>query len=152
MSDSPTAGTGADQAGREEMMSALFAQMVIQQANLALMLMGKTTPGYTRHHDTGDSVVVINASKVRLTGKKWDDKKYHYHTNFPGGIKEYSAKDLLSKHPEWLVEWAVHGMLPTGHMGRQWRKKLKIFAGADHDHIAQKPEKVTLPHTGQYFE
>lgn len=119
-------------------------------SHVAQLLMGKTNPGYTRHHDTGDSVVVINASKVRLTGNKWADKKYNYHTNFPGGIKTLYAKDLLSKHPEWLVEWAVHGMLPTGHMGRRWRKKLRVFAGAEHSHTAQNPTPVTLLNVGSH--
>lgn len=119
---------------------------------IAQMLMGKTEPGYTRFHDTGDSIVVINAAQVRLTGKKWDDKVYNYHTSFPGGIKTITAKEMLARHPEWLVEWAVHGMLPTGHMGRRWRKKLKVFAGSQHEHHAQKPVVTTLPHTGQYFE
>lgn len=119
-------------------------------SHIANMLMGKTQPGYTRHHDTGDSVIVINANKVKLTGKKWTDKKYHYHTNFPGGIKTLYAKDLLADHPEWLVEFAVHGMLPTGHMGRRWRKKLRVFAGPEHTHKAQNPQPVTLPNLGNY--
>lgn len=119
-------------------------------SHIAQLLMGKTQAGYTRHHDTGDTVIVINASKVKLTGNKWADKKYNYHTNFPGGIKTFFAKDLLAKHPEWLVEWAVHGMLPTGHMGRRWRKKLRVFAGPEHNHIAQNPTPVTLPNLGSH--
>lgn len=119
-------------------------------SHIANMLMGKTQAGYTRHHDTGDTVVVINASKVKLTGNKWADKRYNYHTGYPGGIKTLYAKDLLANHPEWLVEWAVHGMLPSGHMGRRWRKKLRVFSGAEHEHAAQVPTPTLIPDVGSH--
>lgn len=112
---------------------------------VATMLMGKDKPSYTRHADTGDFVVVINAEKVVLTGNKWKNKLYHHHTNYPGGIKTYSAEFIRNTHPERLIKRAVHGMLPKGHMGRRWYKKLRVFVGPDHTHQAQKPEKVNLP-------
>lgn len=117
---------------------------------VATALMGKDKPAFTKHHDTGDSIIVLNASKVVLTGNKWDDKTYHYHTNFPGGIKEFTAKELREKHPERLIERAVWGMLPKGHMGRNWFRKLRVFAGAEHDHKAQTPEKLKLPDLGTW--
>jgi large subunit ribosomal protein L13 len=115
---------------------------------IATALMGKDKPVYTRSADTGDHVIVINAAKVQLTGRKWEDKMYHYHTNFPGGIKSFTASQLLKSHPERLVSWSVYGMLPKGHMGRHWFKKLRVFPGADHPHKAQQPTAVTLPKLG----
>ncbi len=115
---------------------------------IAKALMGKDKPAYTRFHDTGDAVVVLNASQVVLTGNKWDQKTYYYHTNYPGGIKSFTAKELLEKHPERLIERAVYGMLPKGHMGRQWYRKLRVFAGSDHPHKAQQPNVVKLPYLG----
>lgn len=115
---------------------------------IATALMGKDKPTYTRHADTGDHVVVINAEKIRLTGNKLEDKEYNYHTNYPGGIKTFTAKQLMKDHPERLVEWAVYGMLPKGHMGRRWYSKLRVFAGAEHTHQAQQPKPVTLPNLG----
>jgi large subunit ribosomal protein L13 len=114
---------------------------------ITLMLMGKDKAAFTRHEDAGDHVVVINASNVVLTGKKWEDKTYHYHTNYPGGIKSFTAKELLEKHPERLIQWAVWGMLPKAkqHMARKWYKKLRVFPGADHNHTAQKPVPANLP-------
>jgi len=117
---------------------------------ISTALMGKDKPGYTRHHDSGDAVVVINAKDVVLTGNKWDQKTYHYHTNYPGGIKSFTAKDLREKNPERLVERAVYGMLPKGHMGRQWYKKLRVFAGSEHPHKAQQPAVVKLPDMGTW--
>lgn len=114
---------------------------------ITTMLMGKDKAAFTRHEDAGDHVVVINASNVVLTGKKWDDKTYHYHTNYPGGIKSFTARELLEKHPERLIQWAVWGMLPKSkqHMARKWYKKLRVFSGADHTHAAQQPVPANLP-------
>lgn len=108
-------------------------------------LMGKDKPQFTRHSDTGDHVIVINAEKVKFTGKKWTDKWYHYHTGFIGGIKSFTPKDLLGTHPERILERAVYGMIPRHHMGRKWFKKLHVYTGTEHPHEAQKPEKVELP-------
>jgi len=115
---------------------------------VATALMGKDKPSYTRSADTGDFVVVINASKIVLTGKKLEDKVYQYHTNYPGGLKTLHAKDVLEKNPDRLVKYAVYGMLPKGHMGRKWFKKLKVYAGADHPHTAQQPQVAKLPDLG----
>lgn len=117
---------------------------------IASVLMGKDKPTYTRFTDTGDHVVVINAKNVVLTGKKWSDKVYHHHTNYPGGIKGITANELLKQHPERLIELAVYRMLPKGHMGRKWYKKLRVFAGAEHTHTAQQPKSVTLPDLGTW--
>lgn len=115
---------------------------------IAKVLMGKDKPEYTRFTDTGDGVIVVNAEKIVLTGKKWLQKQYHYHTNFPGGIKTLAASDLRETKPERLIERAVYGMLPKGHMGRRWYGKLRVFAGANHPHTAQQPEAVTIPNLG----
>ena len=118
-------------------------------SQIATMLMGKDKAYYTRSSDTGDNVIVINAEKVLLTGKKWQDKLYKYHTNYPGGLKVFTAKDILnSPRPNRLIEWSVYGMLPKGHMGRKWYKKLWVYKGAEHPHAAQKPETVKLPDLG----
>ena len=117
---------------------------------IAVLLMGKDQPQYTRHADSGDFVVVTNANKVVLTGNKWEQKTYYWHTQYPGGIKSITAKDLLKKNPERLVEWAVYGMLPKykGPMVRRWHGKLMVYANAEHPHKAQKPETVKLPNLG----
>lgn len=114
---------------------------------IAMILMGKDKPTYTPFSDTGDAVVVINAKEVVLTGNKWDQKVYNYHTNYPGGIKTFTARQLLEDNPERLVQWAVYGMLPKskGHLARHWYKKLRVFPGAEHTHTAQQPEAVKLP-------
>jgi large subunit ribosomal protein L13 len=116
-------------------------------SHIAKILMGKFKPQYTAHIDTGDHVIVINASKIEMTGKKWEQKEYHHHTQFPGGIKTTSAKSLQENNPERLIELAVYRMLPKskGHMARHWFKKLKVYAGSEHPHIAQQPEVVKLP-------
>jgi len=111
---------------------------------IADVLRGKHRPTFTTHMDAGDFVVVINAAKVRLTGKKWDDKKYYDHSLFPGGVREQSAKQLMQRHPTDLVERAVWGMLPKGPLGRRIYKKLKVYAGAEHPHIAQQPKPLAL--------
>ncbi|HYV18063.1 MAG TPA: 50S ribosomal protein L13 [Verrucomicrobiae bacterium] len=112
---------------------------------VAMALMGKHRPTYTPFIDTGDFVVVINAEKVRLTGKKAENKLYHWHTGYPGGIKEVAAGRMLKEHPERVIEWAVKGMLPKGRLGRQLGTKLKAYRGSEHPHQAQKPEKVSIP-------
>jgi large subunit ribosomal protein L13 len=109
---------------------------------IASMLRGKHKPTFTPHADTGDFVVVVNAEKVRLTGNKWQDKKYIHHTMFPGGFKEYSAEQAVARHPTRLVEDAVRRMLPRTNLGRALMKKLKVYAGETHPHAAQKPTAV----------
>ena len=106
---------------------------------IASVLRGKHKPTYTPNVDMGDFVVVINASEVELTGKKLDDKVYHRHTNYPGGIKTHTAKQLVENDPDRAIRTAVWGMLPKGPLGRRIIKKLKVYAGPKHDHDAQKP-------------
>lgn len=108
----------------------------------ASLLMGKVKPSYTDFLDTGDFVIVVNVDKVRLTGKKWQEKNYYHHTGYPGGIKRVTAKELLDKHPERLIEYAVQGMLPKNKLGSHMIKRLKVYAGPEHPHQAQKPEKL----------
>jgi large subunit ribosomal protein L13 len=112
---------------------------------VATVLMGKHRPTYTPFIDTGDFVVVIIAEKVRLTGKKLENKMYRWHTGYPGGLKQVPAGRMLKSHPERLIEWSVKGMLPKGSLGRRLGTKLKAYRGADHPHAAQKPEKVEVP-------
>jgi len=106
---------------------------------LAKILKGKNKPTYTPHLDTGDFVIVVNAGKVTLTGKKLKDKIYYHHTGYPGGIKQINAEKLLAKKPTEMIRIAVKGMLPKNSLGRQMLRKLKIYAGANHPHEAQKP-------------
>jgi large subunit ribosomal protein L13 len=106
---------------------------------IASVLRGKHKPTFTPHADCGDFVVVVNAEKVRLTGNKWQDKKYVHHTQYPGGFREYSAEQALARKPTRLVEDAVRRMLPRTNLGRALMKKLKIYAGENHPHAAQKP-------------
>jgi len=113
-------------------------------AKIASILRGKNEPMFTKHADAGGFVVVINAEKVRLTGKKWDDKVYRHHSLFPGGLAEYSAKQLVARHPTELVKRAVWGMLPKGPLGRRIYKKLKVYAGTEHPHAAQQPKPLAL--------
>ena len=110
----------------------------------ARILTGKDKPIYTPFLDTGDHVIVINAEKVKLTGKKLTDKMYRYHTGYPGGLKETTAGMLLSKEPGKLVREAVIGMLPKTKLGRAMRKKLKVYAGPQHPHQAQQPTPLAL--------
>jgi len=111
-------------------------------SEIARVLRGKHKPTFVPHLDCGDNVVVTNASKVNLTGRKWEDKNYYHHTGYIGGIKEISAQDLLQKHPERLVQFAVKGMLPKTKLGRKVYKNLKVYAGTEHNHKAQKPEAM----------
>ncbi|MDX1387827.1 MAG: 50S ribosomal protein L13 [Acidobacteriota bacterium] len=108
-------------------------------------LSGKHKPTWTPFLDTGDHVVVVNAEKVRLTGNKLEAKLYRRHSGQPGGLKEISAGELLEKHPERVVEFAVRGMLPKGPLGRRMARKLKVYAGPDHPHTAQKPQNLAVP-------
>ena len=113
-------------------------------SQVANILRGKNKPIYTPNVDTGDFVIVINASKVILTGKKLDQKIYYKHSGFVGGLKETKYRKLLAEKPEEALRHAVVGMLPKGPLGRQMAKKLKIYAGAEHEHAAQKPELLEL--------
>ncbi len=111
---------------------------------IARILRGKNKPQYTTHMDTGDFVVAINASKVKLTGNKLDQKTYYRHTGFPGGIREIGAADMLKQKPEEMLRLAVEGMLPKNILGRQMLKKLKIYKGDKHPHTAQKPKELAV--------
>jgi large subunit ribosomal protein L13 len=113
-------------------------------AAIAPILMGKHKPTYTAHVDTGDYVIVVNADKIRVTGKKADHKQYDYYTHHPGGHKYISFADMMVKKPEKVVELAVRRMLPKNRLGRQMFKKLKVYRGPDHEHQAQRPEKIEL--------
>lgn len=107
---------------------------------IAAVLRGKHKPTFTPHIDTGDNVIVINAEKIKVTGKKLDQKIYYHHSAYVGGMKEQTLKEKLAKKPEQVVELAVKGMLPKGPLGRQMYKKLFVYAGPEHPHAAQKPE------------
>ncbi len=109
---------------------------------IATMLRGKHKPIFTPHLDTGDFVVVVNADKVRLTGRKLDQKKYYRHSGYMGGLKEATAKEMLERKPEEVIRLAVKRMLPKNRLGRKQLKKLKIYAGPDHPHTAQQPQPL----------
>jgi large subunit ribosomal protein L13 len=111
---------------------------------IARILRGKHKPTYTPHLDTGDFVVVVNADKVQLTGNKADQKTYFKHTGYMGHERFIPFKEMLAKQPERIIELAVKGMLPKGALGRQMRKKLKVYAGAEHPHVAQNPQALTF--------
>ena len=111
---------------------------------LARRLRGKHKPVYTPHVDTGDYLVVVNAEKIAVTGKKLDDKMYHHVTGYVGNLKSISLKDLLAKHPERVIEFAVKGMLPKNPLGRAMYKKLKVYKGAEHPHAAQQPTALDI--------
>jgi len=113
-------------------------------AKIAPILMGKHKPTYTPHVDTGDYVVVINAEKIKVTGKKADAKQYDYYTYYPGGHKYVSFADMMAKKPEKVIELAVRRMLPKNKLGKAMLRKLKVYRGPEHDHQAQKPEKIEL--------
>jgi len=113
-------------------------------SRIAPILMGKNKPTYTPHVDTGDFVIVINADKIKVTGKKADTKQYDYYTHFPGGHKYVSFADMMAKKPERVIELAVRRMLPKNKLGRKMLKKLKVYRGPEHEHQAQKPEKIEL--------
>ena len=113
-------------------------------SQVAAVLRGKNKPTYTPFLDCGDNVIVINASKVKVTGKKLDQKVYYNHSDYVGGLKSATLKEMLAKHPERVIEHAVKGMLPKGPLGRQMYTKLFVYAGPDHKHAAQKPEVLTF--------
>lgn len=113
-------------------------------AEVASILRGKKKPIYTPHVDTGDYVIVINAEKVRVTGKKEEQKIYKSHSSYPGGLKETTLRELRAKKPEEIIRHAVKGMMPKGKLGRQMFKKLKVYAGPEHPHTAQNPEEWTF--------
>ncbi len=113
-------------------------------SEVANILRGKNKPIYTPNMDTGDYVIIVNAGKVVLTGKKLDQKIYYHHSGYAGGLKETKYRKLLAEKPEFAVQHAVKGMLPKGPLGRQMAKKLKVFAGAEHGMEAQKPEVLDL--------
>jgi large subunit ribosomal protein L13 len=111
---------------------------------VALRLRGKHKPSFTPFLDAGDHVIVVNAEKLVLTGNKLKDKYYRKHSGYPGGLKETNAETLLARHPERLIEFAVKGMLPKGPLGRKMYGKLKVYAGANHPHEAQRPQPLEL--------
>jgi len=111
---------------------------------IATVLKGKHKPIYSPHMDTGDFVVVVNAHKVRVTGRKLDQKIYYRHSGYPGGLKEISLRDQLDRHPDRVIRLAVRGMLPKNRLGRQMIKKLKIYATPGHPHEAQQPRPMTI--------
>ena len=111
---------------------------------LAVRLRGKHKPEYTPHVDTGDYVVVVNADKVRVTGRKRDDKMYYRHSGYPGGLKQNSFRELIDSHPERVIEFAVKGMLPRNPLGRAMFRKLKVYAGPEHPHTAQQPKPLDI--------
>lgn len=113
-------------------------------SEIAKVLRGKNKPIYTPSIDTGDYVIVINAEKIKVTGKKLDQKIYYHHSDYVGGMKEQTLKEKLAKKPETVIELAVKGMLPKGPLGREMYKKLHVYAGAEHPHAAQKPETLTF--------
>ncbi len=113
-------------------------------SEIASVLRGKNKPIFTPHIDTGDYVIVINAEKVAVTGKKLDQKIYYKHSAYVGGMKETTLKEKLAKKPEEVIEHAVKGMLPKGPLGREMYKKLFVYAGPEHKHAAQKPETLTF--------
>jgi large subunit ribosomal protein L13 len=113
-------------------------------AGVAKMLRGKHKPTYTPHVDTGDFIVVVNAGKVSLTGRKLKNKTYYRYTGYPGGIKEMSAEKLLAKKPTEMIRMAVKGMLPKNSLGRQMLRKLKVYVGPNHPHKAQKPVSLEI--------
>ena len=114
---------------------------------IAATLRGKHKASYTPHMDTGDFVIVVNAGKVRVTGNKDQEKVYYRHSNYPGGLKSTTLRDLRNRFPERILENAVKGMLPQSSLGRQQLKKLKLYAGADHPHASQQPIELKLDDT-----
>ncbi|MBI5142121.1 MAG: 50S ribosomal protein L13 [Nitrospirae bacterium] len=115
----------------------VLGKLAVKAANI---LRGKNKPTFTPHVDTGDFVIVVNAEKVQLTGRKLDSKMYYRHTGYIGGLKAESARHLIERKPEQIVEFAIKGMLPKGTLGSSIYRKLKVYRGPDHPHAAQKPE------------
>ena len=113
-------------------------------SEIAKILRGKNKPTYTPHIDTGDYVIVVNAEKIKVTGKKMDQKIYYKHSDYPGGMRETTLKEMLDKKPTDVITLAVKGMLPKGPLGRSMIEKLHVYAGAEHPHAAQKPEALEI--------
>ena len=113
-------------------------------SEVAYVLRGKNKPTYTPHIDTGDYVIVVNAEKIQVTGKKLDQKIYYHHSEYVGGMKEATLREMMQKKPEFVITHAVKGMLPKGPLGRQMLKKLHVYAGPEHNHAAQKPETLDI--------
>ena len=113
-------------------------------SEVAKVLRGKNKPVFTPHVDTGDYVVIVNAEKIKVTGEKLDQKIYYHHSEYVGGMKETTLREMLDKKPEKVIEHAVKGMLPKGPLGRQMFTKLHVYAGPEHPHAAQKPEALTF--------
>ena len=117
-------------------------------SRVASILRGKHKPTFAPHLDVGDHVVVVNAEKIHLTGRKLSDKRYRWHTGYIGGLRDVSAETMLRSHPERVIEWAVQGMLPKNRLGKAMAKKLKVYRGAEHPHQAQQPEPLPAPARG----
>ena len=113
-------------------------------SEVANVLRGKNKPTYTPHIDTGDYVIVVNAEKIQVTGKKLDQKIYYHHSEYVGGMKEATLREMMQKKPEFVITHAVKGMLPKGSLGRQMLKKLHVYAGPEHNHAAQNPETLDI--------
>ena len=113
-------------------------------SGVASVLRGKNKPQFTPHVDTGDYVIIVNADKIKVTGKKLEQKIYYNHSDYVGGMRETTLKEMLAKKPERVIELAVKGMLPKGPLGRSMIKKLHVYAGPEHNHAAQKPEVLTF--------
>ena len=113
-------------------------------SQIAHVLRGKHKPTYSAHLDLGDHIVVINAEKIRVTGRKADQKVYYRHTGYPGGLRTTTYEDMLGKHPERILRIAVKGMLPNNILGRQMFKKLRVYAGPEHEHAAQQPQALSF--------
>lgn len=113
-------------------------------SEVANVLRGKNKPTYTPHIDTGDYVIVVNAEKIQVTGKKLGQKIYYHHSEYVGGMKEATLREMMQKKPEFVITHAVKGMLPKGPLGRQMLKKLHVYAGPEHNHAAQKPETLDI--------
>ncbi|WP_417683133.1 50S ribosomal protein L13 [Pseudidiomarina aquimaris] len=111
---------------------------------VARRLRGKHKPEYTPHVDTGDYIIIVNAEKVAVTGRKAQDKMYYSHSGYPGGIKEINFEKLIAKKPEMVIQKAVKGMLPRGPLGRAVFRKLKVYAGTEHNHVAQQPKQLEI--------
>jgi large subunit ribosomal protein L13 len=109
---------------------------------ISTVMLGKHKPGFTPGVEMGDYVIVVNAAHIKVTGNKMEDKIYYRHTGYPGGLKSINLRDLLEKHPERVIEKAVWGMLPHNRMGRHLMRKLRVFAGPDHPHVAQNPKPI----------
>jgi large subunit ribosomal protein L13 len=111
---------------------------------VATLLRGKTKPSFTPGHDGGDFVIVVNAGRIRLTGNKWEDKRYYRHSGDPGHLKERTARQVRDEHPERLVRFAVWGMLPKNRLGRKMLGRLKVYVGPEHPHQAQQPQAIKV--------